>query len=130
MTNEQKNILSTIEQMTSAFHAQDIEVVMGTYEKNATVIFEPRQPISDSSILKKMFVGAFSLNPNFTYGEHEVFVSGDIALHLVPWKMSGTLPDGQSIAQGGLSVAVLRKQADGRWLMVIDNPHGLTSMEK
>ena len=38
--------------------------------------------------------------------------------------MKGKTPDGQGIEQSGLSVAILRKQADGEWLMVIDNPHG------
>jgi ketosteroid isomerase-like protein len=38
--------------------------------------------------------------------------------------MTGKSPDGQEIKQSGLSVAVLRRQADGGWKMVIDNPHG------
>jgi len=38
--------------------------------------------------------------------------------------MVGTLPDGSKIEQNGLSVATLRKQPDGSWLMIQDNPHG------
>ncbi len=56
-------------------------------------------------------------------------VQGDIAVHFAPWTMTGTAPDGTEIKQTGLSVAVLRKQADGNWLMVIDNPHGQHLME-
>ncbi|MES0883117.1 helix-turn-helix domain-containing protein [Roseibium sp. SCP14] len=33
-------------------------------------------------------------------------------------------PEGNSIKGEGLSIAVLRRQADGSWKMVIDNPHG------
>jgi ketosteroid isomerase-like protein len=36
--------------------------------------------------------------------------------------MAGKTPDGTSIEQTGFSAVVLRKQADGRWLMVIDHP--------
>jgi len=43
---------------------------------------------------------------------------------IAPWSMAGTTSDGQEIQQSGLSVAVLRRQADGGWKMVIDNPHG------
>jgi hypothetical protein len=38
--------------------------------------------------------------------------------------MTGTAPDGSAIEQGGLSVALLRRQPDGRWLMVVDDPFG------
>ena len=55
---------------------------------------------------------------------HEVISAGDIALHLTPWKMTGVAPDGSPINGAGLSVAVLRRQPDGKWLMVIDNPFG------
>lgn len=71
-----------------------------------------------------MFAGMAAANPEFVYAGHDVIVSGDIAMHIAPWEMTATTPDGQEIAQSGLSVAVLRKQADGGWKMVIDNPHG------
>lgn len=38
--------------------------------------------------------------------------------------MAGVAPDGSPVTGSGLSVAVLRRQTDGRWLMVIDNPFG------
>jgi ketosteroid isomerase-like protein len=44
--------------------------------------------------------------------------------------MTGTAPDGTPIRQSGLSVAVLRKQADGKWLMVFDNPFGQHLLDK
>ncbi len=48
----------------------------------------------------------------------------DLALHLAPWHMTGVGPDGTAVESHGLSVAVLRRQADGRWLMVLDQPYG------
>lgn len=124
MTKEQQSVLKTIEAMTSAFHAGDIEGVMNSYETEATILFEPGSPVTDAEAIKQMFQGAFTLNPLFEYSGHQVIITGDIAVHFAPWKMSGKTPDGQAIEQSGLSVAVLRKQTDGRWLIVIDNPHG------
>lgn len=49
---------------------------------------------------------------------------GNVALHLAPWTMTGTLPDGTPVSQTGLSVAVMRRQPDGAWRMVIDHPYG------
>jgi len=102
----------------------DIEGVMANYEKQVTVVFEPGKPISNAVVLREMFQTAFTLNPTFTYSGHEIFVSGDIAFHSAPWTMTGKTPDGADINQRGLSVAVLRNQQNGKWLIVVDNPHG------
>lgn len=130
MSTEQKKVLAVIENMTNSFHSGDIEGVMASYEKSATVVFEPTKPISDLTTIREMFKGAFSINPKFSYSGHEVFISGDIAVHHAPWTMVGKAPDGTEIKQSGLSVAVLRRQSDGNWLMVIDNPHGQFLMGK
>lgn len=131
MNKEQKTVVSTVETMTAAFHKQDIENVMAAYEKGAAVMFEPGQQTSDPALVKKIFQNFFQLNPSFTYPQgHEVYIANDIALHLSPWKMQGTSSEGQSIEQSGLSIAVLRKQADGQWLLVLDNPHGQRLLEQ
>jgi len=124
MTTDKRNVLNVITKMTESFHSGDIEGVMASYEKNATVVFEPGKPVSAPAILRKMFEDAFALNPSFSYSGHEVFINNDIAVHYAPWKMKGKAPDGTDIEQSGLSVTVLRRQLDGTWLMVIDNPHG------
>lgn len=124
MSEEERKVLSTVEQMTAAFHKGDIGGVMASYEPDATVVFEPGAPIKDPAVLQQMFQGAFTLNPRFEYAGHEVFVQGDIAIHFAPWSMTGKSPDGMDVTNSGLSVAILRKQSDGRWLMIFDNPHG------
>lgn len=124
MSDDQENVLATIKKMTEAFHAGDIEGVMKSYESTATIVFEPENPVSDTAMIREMFQGFFAVNPHFDYSGHEVFIANDLAVHIAPWKMTGKSPDGQAVEQSGLSVAVLRKQADGNWLMVIDNPHG------
>ncbi len=124
MTQDQQDALTLVQNMTAAFQSNDIAAVMASYESQATVLFEPNTPISDPTQLEQMFTGMAMVNPVFDYAGHEVIVNGDIAVHIAPWNMTGRTPDGQDIAQSGLSIAVMRKQADGGWKMVIDNPHG------
>ena len=130
MTPEQQNVLNAIEKMTEAFQNKDIDKVMSCYEPNAVVVFEPELPVSDTNILKEMFTAMSMVNPVFSYSGHEVFITGNIATHIAPWKMTGKAPDGTEIKQSGLSIAVLRKQDDGKWLMILDNPHGQFLMNK
>ncbi len=125
MTQDQQEVLAAIEAMTSAFQSKDITKVMESYEPGATVVFEPDAPVDDAAQLQQMFAAVSEINPEFRYENgHEVIVAGDVALHIAPWEMSAKAPDGQNIEQSGLSVALLRKQSDGSWKMVIDNPYG------
>lgn len=124
MTNEQNTIIERIKTMTSAFHNSDIQGVLASYEKGAAVMFEPAKQVSNPTEFKKMFEGFFQLNPKFDYSGHEVYIANDLALHISPWVMKGIAPDGSVIEQSGLSVSVLRKQNNGTWLLVLDNPHG------
>ncbi len=124
MNTQQKEVLDSIIRMTEAFHNGDIEGVMASYTDNAVVVFDRETPVSGHDAIKEKFMGAFAIKPRFEYDGHEVFVAGDTALHIAPWVMKATLPDGASIEDRGLSVASLKRQEDGRWLMAIDDPHG------
>ncbi len=121
---QQKEVYNTIEKMVNAFENKNIEGILSTYEKDAIVMFDPGKPISGHDALREAFTQFVNLNPVYTFFNHEVYISGNIATHIAPWEMTGTLPDGTKIDQNGLSVAILRKQADGSWLMIQDNPHG------
>lgn len=112
-------ILKTIETMTGNFAAGNIDGVMATYESGAVVVGQPGQPVSGNEALRAMFRQFVEQGVAFTYGAHEIVVSGDVALHLMKWTAPG--PDGDMSA---LSVAVLRRQPDGTWKMVIDHPSG------
>lgn len=124
MTTDQTDVLSLIKSMTASFEAKNIDDVMATYESEATVMFEPGKTTSEAEAMAAAFAAATGINPKFSYAGHEVIVQGDIALHIAPWVMTGELPTGEAIEDSGLSVAVARRQADGSWKMVIDNPHG------
>lgn len=123
MTTDEQ-VVSTILTMTDAFQRGDLPGVLRTYEPGAVVVGEPGKPLTGESQLRTMFAGFMAMKPTFTYGGHDVVIAGDVALHLSPWHMTGTGPDGSTIEQAGLSVAVLRRQTDGRWLMAIDQPYG------
>lgn len=124
MNSEQNKVVNTITTMAGNYNSRDIDSVLKAYEASAVVLFEPGRPVAGLASLKAAFQGSLAVNPQFVLGKHEVTIAGDIALHLTPYTMTGKTPDGKVISQSGLSVTVLRRQADATWLMAIDNPHG------
>jgi ketosteroid isomerase-like protein len=49
---------------------------------------------------------------------------GEIALLFSDWTLSATDPDGHAIEMAGRTSDVARRQSDGSWLFVIDDPYG------
>jgi len=129
-TNIQSSIQTTIDTMTEAFGRGDVDGILRTYEPGAVVVGQPGAPVQGSPALRAMFEQFIALKPTFQFLDHEIIQAGDIALHLNHWTMTGTAPNGASVEQGGLSVVILRRQADGRWLMVIDDPFGNAILDR
>lgn len=116
-------VLDAVLKMTEHFHAGDIEGVMESYEERPMVVFEPGKSVEGHGDVRQVFEELFGMRPRFTYGGHQVIVGDEIAIHVAPWTMQGTGADGQPISDQGLSVAALRRQADGAWKIAIDIPH-------
>jgi ketosteroid isomerase-like protein len=121
---DSRAVIDAIERMGGAYDDMAIDRIMAAYLDDPVVAFEPGRPISGTEQVREAFLASFAVKPKFRFHGHEVMVSGDTALHIAPWTMTGSGPGGEAISQSGLSVAVLRRQPDGRWLMTIDNPHG------
>jgi len=102
----------------------DMAGVLATFEENGALVGQPDMVAQGRQALEAAFAGFMGIKPQITVTAHDVIVAGDIALHSSTWTLTGAAPDGSKIAQSGFSTVVLRQQADGAWLMVIDNPFG------
>ncbi|MBH0779412.1 YybH family protein [Nocardia bovistercoris] len=121
----EQNVIDTVSRMTEALQRGDIDAVLSHYVADAVVAFEPGASVRGEQHLREGFAAFAALDPRFRYDHgHEVMISGDTAVHIAPWTMTGTAPDGTPVAQSGLSVATLRRQADDSWKIALDNPFG------
>jgi uncharacterized protein (TIGR02246 family) len=119
---EHAQIQFTIDANNAAVAAGDVDAAVATFEESAAMAVQPGVSVAGTKALRESFSQFMALSPKLTVTKKEVIQAGNLALHSYAWTMSGKTPDGTPIQQAGLSVVVLRKQPDGRWLMVIDNP--------
>lgn len=120
----ERDVIATVESLTLAFQQCDLQAVLDHYDTDAMVAFQPGAMARGHEAIAEGFRMAFEIKPRFTYSGHEVLTSGDVALHIAPWTMVATAPDGQAIEENGLSVAVLKRAASGAWKLLVDHPHG------
>jgi uncharacterized protein (TIGR02246 family) len=127
---ENAKIHSTIETNNAAVAAGDIDGILATFEPNAVLMAQPGMAATGTQALREAFQQFTAMAPKITITGYDIVQTGNIALHQSTWKMTGKAPDGTTFEQIGFSVVVLRKQPDGRWLMVIDNPFSDQLLQK
>ncbi len=109
---------------TEAMNAGDLEAALALYEPGASALLEPSLVTAGAAALRTALAGFLAFRPQFALEVKQVIPAGDLALLLSPWTMTGTGPDGVAMTLAGTATDVVRRQADGTWLTVIDNPFG------
>jgi ketosteroid isomerase-like protein len=68
--------------------------------------------------------GFVAMNGKLDLEVSRVLEAGDLARVVGDWSFNGTGPDGEAVKLAARNADVLRRQGDGSWRFVIDNPWG------
>lgn len=102
-------------------NAGDVNGVAELYEPDA-VLAGPDQVSTGIQAIRRRYEELLAGNPTFTGEIQAALRAGDLALTSVKWSMSAAGPAGQPRTFSGTSGEVARRQPDGAWLWVIDQP--------
>lgn len=101
------------------FSAGDLDGLMDLYEPDA--VFTNRRGVHvGSEAIRNVLQGYLDSGASITMNDSVAFEAGNLAL--VHWSWTMKFPDGRTAE--GATAEVLRKQDDGSWKFVIDNPDG------
>jgi uncharacterized protein (TIGR02246 family) len=114
----------TIQGFFEAFNRRDLDGLIALYEPNATMVPRPRQMAEGHAAIREALNGFLAMKPTLTLEKKSLVIAGDIALLIVQATLRGKDPDGAPMHMEHTSSDVLRRQRDGGWLFVIDNPWG------
>jgi uncharacterized protein (TIGR02246 family) len=110
---------------TEAFNAGDLNAVMSLYEPDAILVPQPGQIVRGQAAIREALKGYLALKPRLTLQFDKALGSTDIVLLISKWTLKGTGPDGSTVEMAGQATDVVRRQKNGTWLVVIDNPFGV-----
>lgn len=102
----------------------DLEAAVALYEPEACVVPEPGTMVKGTAAIRETLAGFLSLKPTVTAPPSQVIQTGNVAAVFNTWSLKGTGPDGSAVDLTGNSAEVVRQQADGTWLYLIDTFFG------
>lgn len=108
------------------FNARDLAALDALYEPDAVVVPRPGYPVTGAARSAALadFMG---LDVPMKAALRQAVIANDIALLVIDWSLAGTGPDGREIDMSGTATDVVRRNADGQWRYVIDNPSGVVT---
>ena len=116
--------LDVVSQLVTAMNAQDLETAMTLFEPGASFVMKPGVVVSGTAGIRQALEGFMALKPTLTIETQQIVQAGDVAQYCARWSIKGVDPVGAAVQLGGRSSSILRRQPDGRWLFLVDNPWG------
>jgi uncharacterized protein (TIGR02246 family) len=110
--------------IVEGINTRNLDSLMALYETDACFASQPGQLAKSPETIRQSLRSFIDLNGKLNLKVKRVLQSSDLALVISEWSVSGTGPDGKLVNMATKSADVLRRQADGTWCFVIDNPWG------
>lgn len=109
-------------QFSEAYNAGDLLRLLALYEPEARLALQSGELRIGHDAIRGALQRFLGMRGTFKLETVSVVEAGEIALLRGNWRLNGTGPDGSPVEMQGNSAEVARRQRDGRWLFVIDQP--------
>jgi uncharacterized protein (TIGR02246 family) len=113
-----------LEAVVEGINTGNFEMLIALYEPAAAFATQPGSLAHGLGGIRDALGGFVAMNGKLDLEVSRVLEVGDLALVVGDWSFTGTGPHGEPVKLAAKNADVLRRQADGSWRFVIDNPWG------
>ena len=113
-----------LEAVVEGINTGNFETLMSLYEPQAAFATQPGRLAPGLGGIRDALGGFVAMNGKLDLEVRRVLEVGDLALVVGEWSFIGTGPHGEPVKLAAKNADVLRRQVDGSWRFVIDNPWG------
>ena len=110
--------------VVDGINAGDLDALLTLYEPDAAFATQPGSLAHGRTGISSGLAGFIAMKGTLKLDVTRVLEAGGLALVVGVWSFAGTGPDQRPVTLAGESADVLRRQPDGSWRFVIDNPWG------
>jgi uncharacterized protein (TIGR02246 family) len=113
-----------LDAIVTGVNSGDLESLLPLYESEAAFATQPGSLAHGATGVREALTGFIAMNGKLDLEVTRVLEAGDLALVIGVWSFDGTGRDGEPVRLTARNADVLRRQEDGSWRFVIDNPWG------
>ena len=113
-----------LKSIVDGINTGNLAALMPLYEPEAAFATRPGSLSHGWPGIREALAGFIAMKGTLDLDVTRVLEAGDLAFVATVWSFTGTGPDGEPVKLAAQSADVLRRQADGSWRFVIDNPWG------
>ena len=113
-----------LKSIVDGINTGNLDALMRLYEPEAVFAIQPGSLSHGLPGVREALAGFIAMKGTLDLNVTRVLEANDLALVTTVWSFAGTGPDGEPVKLAARSADVLRRQADGSWRFVIDNPWG------
>lgn len=110
---------------SEALNARNLEALVALYEPEASLVPQSGQLVTGTDVIRQALSAFLAMKPAITVETRKIIQAGDIALLYSKWALRGSGPDGSAIEMAAKGTEVVRRQPDGTWRLVVDNPYAV-----
>jgi uncharacterized protein (TIGR02246 family) len=108
--------------LEDALNHGDLDAFVATFEENATAVAPPdRKIVHGRREIRTANAPIFALKPSVRIDVVGKVQGDGLALTHARWTLHGTDSEGNPVELDGRGTIVSRRQADGGWLIVLEN---------
>jgi ketosteroid isomerase-like protein len=112
--------------LLKSFNAGDVDATVACYESQACFMSRSGRIARGAMELRDVYRVTFSNKPQIKFRVRKIVPAGDdLALVVVEWRSKAVSPVGEVRLWAGTATNIVRRQPDGSWKLVLDNPYGI-----
>ena len=121
-----QNPADVYETYLKAFNSGNVEATLACYENHACFMSRSGRAAYGPEELREVFRVTLSNKPQMKFNVRKIIPAGeDLALVVVEWRSKAVSAAGEVRLWSGMATDIVRRQPDGGWKIVLDNPYGV-----
>jgi ketosteroid isomerase-like protein len=108
------------DRVAEAVNTANVDALLALYEPDARLVNDDGSVITERDAAREVVVGLLSLGGHMDITTRFVIEAGNIALLSNEWHFVA-----DDIKMSGITAEVARRQQDGSWRYIVDNPYAV-----